>query len=86
MPYSSSSWHKYGVIAVANVIYASMQYVHFPFPVPHVLNAHKVNSILNIGWLSVYCKTPQERSVSMAYVLSFHTWIASFLLTLANGD
>ncbi|OOO07848.1 major facilitator superfamily MFS_1 [Aspergillus oryzae] len=69
MPYSSSSWHKYGVIAVANVIYASMQYVHFPFPVPHVLNAHKVNSILNIGWLSVYCKTPQERSVSMALIV-----------------
>jgi MFS family permease len=49
-PASSSMWHKYAVIAVANVSYCSMH-------------------ILNIGWLSVYCKSPQERSVSMAYVL-----------------
>ncbi|KAF7591703.1 hypothetical protein BBP40_001216 [Aspergillus hancockii] len=49
-PYSSSKWHKYGVIAVANVSYASMH-------------------VLNIGWLSVYCKTPQERSVSMALII-----------------
>ncbi|KAE8386448.1 hypothetical protein ETB97_004383 [Aspergillus alliaceus] len=49
-PYSSSKWHKYGVITVANVSYASMH-------------------VLNIGWLSVYCKTPQERSVSMALII-----------------
>ncbi|KAB8258491.1 major facilitator superfamily domain-containing protein [Aspergillus pseudonomiae] len=67
-PYSSSSWHKYGVIAVANVSYASMQCVDFP-PRSHVRNTHRANSVLNIGWLSVYCKTPQERSVSMALIV-----------------
>ncbi|KAL2219263.1 major facilitator superfamily domain-containing protein [Thermoascus aurantiacus ATCC 26904] len=50
VPARSSKWHKYGVIAVANV----------PFATIH---------ILNIGWLSVYCKTPQERSVSMAIIV-----------------
>ncbi|KAL4901998.1 hypothetical protein BDW74DRAFT_187013 [Aspergillus multicolor] len=49
-PASSGQWHRYGVIAVANVSYASMH-------------------VLNIGWLSVYCKTPQERSVAMALVV-----------------
>ncbi|KAJ5440229.1 uncharacterized protein N7458_011227 [Penicillium daleae] len=48
--YSSSKWHRYGVIAVANVSYCSMH-------------------ILNVGWLSVYCSTPQERSVAMALVV-----------------
>ncbi|KAJ5777037.1 hypothetical protein N7520_000283 [Penicillium odoratum] len=46
----ASKWHRYGVIAVANVSAAS---VH----------------ILNIGWLSVYCRTPQERSVAMALIV-----------------
>ncbi|KAL4925258.1 major facilitator superfamily domain-containing protein [Aspergillus undulatus] len=49
-PATSGRWHRYGVIAVANVSYASMH-------------------ILNIGWLSVYCKSPQERSVAMALVV-----------------
>ncbi|KAJ5584754.1 uncharacterized protein N7459_004554 [Penicillium hispanicum] len=49
-PYTSSKWHRYGVIAVANVSYCSMH-------------------ILNVGWLSVYCKKPQERSVAMALVV-----------------
>ncbi|KAL4938462.1 hypothetical protein BDV06DRAFT_225994 [Aspergillus oleicola] len=49
-PAASGRWHRYGVIAVANVSYASMH-------------------VLNIGWLSVYCKTPQERSVAMALVV-----------------
>ncbi|KAL4863348.1 hypothetical protein BDV12DRAFT_202192 [Aspergillus spectabilis] len=49
-PATSSRWHRYGVIAVANVSYASMH-------------------ILNIGWLSVYCKSPQERSIAMALVV-----------------
>lgn len=26
-PYSAGKWHRYGVIAVANVSYCSMQYV-----------------------------------------------------------
>ncbi|KAL4804573.1 major facilitator superfamily domain-containing protein [Aspergillus unguis] len=47
---SYSRWHRYGVIAVANVSYVSMH-------------------VLNIGWLSVYCKSPQERSVAMAIVI-----------------
>ncbi|KAL4790557.1 major facilitator superfamily domain-containing protein [Aspergillus venezuelensis] len=49
-PATSGQWHRYGVIAVANVSYASMH-------------------VLNIGWLSVYCKSPQERSVAMALVV-----------------
>ncbi|RDW68703.1 uncharacterized protein DSM5745_08463 [Aspergillus mulundensis] len=49
-PATSGQWHRYGVIAAANVSYASMH-------------------VLNIGWLSVYCKTPQERSVAMALVV-----------------
>ncbi|KAL2807943.1 major facilitator superfamily domain-containing protein [Aspergillus granulosus] len=49
-PMTSSQWHRYGVIAVANVSYASMH-------------------ILNVGWLSVYCRSPQERSVAMALVV-----------------
>ncbi|KAL6230683.1 hypothetical protein BDW75DRAFT_248460 [Aspergillus navahoensis] len=49
-PATSDRWHRYGVIAVANVSYASMH-------------------ILNVGWLSVYCRTPQERSVAMALVV-----------------
>ncbi|OJJ54833.1 hypothetical protein ASPSYDRAFT_210570 [Aspergillus sydowii CBS 593.65] len=49
-PATSDRWHRYGVIAVANVSYASMH-------------------VLNIGWLSVYCKSPQERSVAMALVV-----------------
>ncbi|GLI81670.1 hypothetical protein PoHVEF18_010057 [Penicillium ochrochloron] len=28
-----------------------------------------VGAILNVGWLSVYCRTPQERSVAMALVV-----------------
>ncbi|KAJ5602223.1 hypothetical protein N7510_011757 [Penicillium lagena] len=48
--YSTSAWHQYGVIAVANVSYCSMH-------------------ILNVGWLSVYCTTPQERSVAMALIV-----------------
>ncbi|XHG08022.1 hypothetical protein AWENTII_011150 [Aspergillus wentii] len=50
-PFDSSTWHKYAVIAIANVSYCSM------------------HSILNVGWLSVYCKSPQERSVSMALIV-----------------
>ncbi|KAJ5178706.1 hypothetical protein N7492_001916 [Penicillium capsulatum] len=49
-PYSSSKWHRYGVIAVANVSYCSMH-------------------ILNVGWLSVYCRSPQERSVALAFIV-----------------
>ncbi|KAL4875118.1 major facilitator superfamily domain-containing protein [Aspergillus karnatakaensis] len=49
-PVTSSRWHRYGVIAVANVSYASMH-------------------VLNIGWLSVSCRTPQERSIAMALVV-----------------
>ncbi|KAI9374311.1 major facilitator superfamily domain-containing protein [Aspergillus egyptiacus] len=49
-PATSGRWHRYGVIAVANVSYASMH-------------------VLNIGWLSVYCRSPQERSVAMALVV-----------------
>ncbi|KAL4813141.1 major facilitator superfamily domain-containing protein [Aspergillus spinulosporus] len=49
-PATFGRWHRYGVIAVANVSYASMH-------------------VLNIGWLSVYCKSPQERSVAMALVV-----------------
>ncbi|PWY75015.1 vitamin H transporter [Aspergillus heteromorphus CBS 117.55] len=49
-PTDASSWHKYAVIAIANVAYCSMH-------------------ILNVGWLSFYCKTPQERSVSMALIV-----------------
>ncbi|CAI7639535.1 unnamed protein product [Penicillium glandicola] len=46
----ASKWHRYGVIAVANVSYCSMH-------------------ILNVGWLSFNCRTPQERSVAMALVI-----------------
>ncbi|KAJ6100450.1 hypothetical protein N7499_000080 [Penicillium canescens] len=46
----ASQWHRYGVIAVANISYCSMH-------------------ILNVGWLSFYCRTPQERSVAMALVV-----------------
>ncbi|KAJ5921442.1 hypothetical protein N7466_009768 [Penicillium verhagenii] len=46
----ASKWHRYGIIAVANVSAA---------------NIH----ILNVGWLSVYCRTPQERSVAMALIV-----------------
>ncbi|KAJ5358250.1 hypothetical protein N7541_005408 [Penicillium brevicompactum] len=46
----AGQWHRYGVIAVANVSYCSMH-------------------ILNVGWLSYYCRTPQERSVAMALVV-----------------
>ncbi|CAI7604434.1 unnamed protein product [Penicillium pancosmium] len=49
-PYTLEKWHRYGIIAVANVSYCSMH-------------------ILNVGWLSVYCRTPQERSVAMALVV-----------------
>ncbi|KAJ5740047.1 hypothetical protein N7533_012831 [Penicillium manginii] len=49
-PYTLDKWHRYGVIAVANVSYCSMH-------------------ILNVGWLSIYCRTPQERSVAMALVV-----------------
>ncbi|KAL3489976.1 major facilitator superfamily domain-containing protein [Aspergillus germanicus] len=49
-PVTSGHWHRYGVLAVANVSYASMH-------------------VLNIGWLSVYCRSPQERSVAMALVV-----------------
>ncbi|KAL3457149.1 major facilitator superfamily domain-containing protein [Aspergillus heterothallicus] len=49
-PATSSRWHRYGVLAVANVSYASMH-------------------ILNVGWLSVYCRSPQERSIAMALVV-----------------
>ncbi|KAL4999796.1 major facilitator superfamily domain-containing protein [Aspergillus recurvatus] len=49
-PATSDRWHRYGVIAVANVSYASMH-------------------VLNIGWLSIYCRSPQERSVAMALVV-----------------
>ncbi|KAL5333996.1 major facilitator superfamily domain-containing protein [Aspergillus crustosus] len=49
-PATSGRWHRYGVVAVANVSYASMH-------------------VLNIGWLSVYCKSPQERSIAMALVV-----------------
>ncbi|KAL2815259.1 major facilitator superfamily domain-containing protein [Aspergillus cavernicola] len=49
-PATSDRWHRYGVIAVANVSYASMH-------------------VLNVGWLSVYCKSPQERSIAMALVV-----------------
>ncbi|CEJ56776.1 Putative Permease of the major facilitator superfamily [Penicillium brasilianum] len=49
-PSTASKWHKYGVIAVANVSYCSMH-------------------ILNVGWLSTFCRTPQERSVAMALVV-----------------
>ncbi|KAJ5648757.1 hypothetical protein N7490_005129 [Penicillium lividum] len=47
---TSGQWHRYGVIAVANISYCSMH-------------------ILNVGWLSIYCRTPQERSVAMALVV-----------------
>ena len=66
-PTDASSWHKYAVIAIANVAYCSMQYVPLRYPV-ECLYAN-VDSVLNVGWLSFYCKTPQERSISMAYVL-----------------
>ncbi|CAG8238474.1 unnamed protein product [Penicillium salamii] len=46
----ASQWHRYGIIAIANVSYCTMH-------------------ILNIGWLSYYCRTPQERSVAMALVV-----------------
>ncbi|KAJ5933972.1 hypothetical protein N7454_006301 [Penicillium verhagenii] len=46
----ASKWHRYGIIAVANVSAASIH-------------------ILNVGWLSVYCRTPQERSVAMALIV-----------------
>ncbi|KAJ5129143.1 Major facilitator superfamily domain general substrate transporter [Penicillium bovifimosum] len=46
----ATQWHRYGVIAVANIAYCSMH-------------------ILNVGWLSFYCRTPQERSVAMALVV-----------------
>ncbi|KAJ6116077.1 hypothetical protein N7523_006494 [Penicillium sp. IBT 18751x] len=49
-PYATGKWHRYAVIAIANVSYCSMH-------------------ILNVGWLSVYCKSPQERSVAMALVV-----------------
>ncbi|KAL4972629.1 major facilitator superfamily domain-containing protein [Aspergillus desertorum] len=49
-PATSDRWHRYGVIAVANVSYASMH-------------------VLNVGWLSVYCRSPQERSVAMALIV-----------------
>ncbi|KAJ5385833.1 hypothetical protein N7509_008374, partial [Penicillium cosmopolitanum] len=49
-PYTLEKWHRYGIIAVANVSYCSMH-------------------ILNVGWLSIYCHTPQERSVAMALVV-----------------
>ncbi|OJJ95144.1 hypothetical protein ASPACDRAFT_36836 [Aspergillus aculeatus ATCC 16872] len=50
MPDDSSRWHKYAVITIANLIYASMH-------------------VLNIAWLGFHCKTPQERSVSMALIV-----------------
>ncbi|KAJ5308543.1 hypothetical protein N7476_009199 [Penicillium atrosanguineum] len=48
--YAAGKWHRYAVIAIANVSYCSMH-------------------ILNVGWLSIYCKSPQERSVAMALVV-----------------
>lgn len=61
--WDTSRWHRYGVIAVANVSYISMQYVLSVPDLNGVLTSH---SVLNVGWLSVYCKRPQERSVAMA--------------------
>ncbi|RAL08782.1 vitamin H transporter [Aspergillus homomorphus CBS 101889] len=49
-PADSSRWHKYAVITIANVVYASMH-------------------VLNIAWLGFHCKTPQERSISMALIV-----------------
>ncbi|KAH7419803.1 putative allantoate permease [Cadophora sp. MPI-SDFR-AT-0126] len=49
-PITSSKWHRYGLITLANVSYAS---VH----------------VLNLGWISVNCTTPQERSICMALVV-----------------
>ncbi|PYI07392.1 vitamin H transporter [Aspergillus sclerotiicarbonarius CBS 121057] len=49
-PTDASKWHRYAVIAIANVAYCSMH-------------------VLNVGWLAFYCKTPQERSISMALIV-----------------
>lgn len=31
-----------------------------------VVLSNLIISILNVGWLSFYCRTPQERSIAMA--------------------
>ncbi|KAH9213356.1 MFS transporter [Leptodontidium sp. 2 PMI_412] len=49
-PITSGKWHRYGLITLANVSYAS---VH----------------VINLGWISVNCITPQERSICMALVV-----------------